>query len=45
MAGWEKLRELMLYLAIKCESDPRFGAVKLNKLMFVIDVSAYLAWQ
>lgn len=45
MVGSEKLRELMLYLAIKCESDPCFGAVKLNKLLFAIDFSAYLAWQ
>lgn len=45
MADLEKLRELMLYLALKCESDPWFGAVKLNKLLFAIDFSAYAAWQ
>lgn len=45
MAHSEKLRELMLYLAMKCESDTHFGAVKLNKILFAIDVSAYLAWR
>ena len=44
MAGLEKLRELLLYLALKGESDPHFGAVKLNKLLFAVDFSAYLAW-
>lgn len=45
MFNLEKLRELMLYLAVKCESDRWFGAVKLNKLLFAIDVSAYIEWQ
>lgn len=45
MTNPEKLRELMLYLALKCESDPRFGSVKLNKLLFAIDFSSYLTWR
>lgn len=45
MADVEKLRELMLYLAVKGEPDPCFGSVKLNQLLFAIDVAAYLAWQ
>jgi len=46
MADFEKLCELMLYLALKCEADPWFGAVKLNQLLlFAIDFSAYAGWQ
>ena len=33
----EKLRELILYIAAKSEDDPRFGATKLNKLLFYMD--------
>ena len=40
-----KLRELMIYIALKCENDPYFGAVKLNKILFLIDFSAYVAWR
>ena len=38
----EKLRELVLYIARKSESDPRFGATKLNKILFYADFLAYL---
>lgn len=37
----EKLKQLILYLADKCEDDPAFGRVKLNKLLYFIDAFAY----
>ncbi len=37
----DKFKELILYVAKKSESDPRFGAVKLNKLLFFADFFAY----
>lgn len=37
----EKLRELALYVAAKSEDDPRFGATKLNKILFYSDFWAY----
>jgi len=37
----EKLRELILYIAQKCQDHPRFGAVKLNKILFFADFIAY----
>lgn len=37
----QKFRELILYLADKSETDPSFGAVKLNKLLFYIDFHFY----
>jgi hypothetical protein len=39
--GGEKMRELILYLAAKSESDPRFSSTKLNKLLFYCDFGAY----
>jgi hypothetical protein len=36
----EKLGELIVYISLKSASDPRFGATKLNKLLFFAD---YLA--
>jgi hypothetical protein len=36
-----KMKELVLYLAAKSESDPRFSATKLNKLLFYCDFAAY----
>jgi hypothetical protein len=38
----EKLRELVLIVAKLCRNDPRFGATKLNKLLFFADFLAYL---
>jgi len=38
----EKFRELVLFLAARSENDPRFGAIKLNKLLFYCDFWAYL---
>ena len=36
-----KLKELILYLSEKCERDPHYGGVKLNKLLFFCDFYAY----
>ena len=36
-----KLRELLLYVAGRCEDDPDFGAIKLNKILFLADFGAY----
>lgn len=36
-----KLKELALYIAARCESDPTFGATKLNKILFYSDFLAY----
>jgi len=37
----ERTRELILYLAEQSEDDPRFGRVKLAKLLFFCDFAAY----
>lgn len=37
-----KFRELILLVSRKSEGDPRFGAVKLNKLLFYSDILAYM---
>jgi hypothetical protein len=37
-----KLRELILFLAQRSCDDERFGSIKLNKLLFFADFSAYL---
>lgn len=36
-----KFRELLLYVASRCEDDPHFGAIKLNKILFLADFFAY----
>jgi len=41
---YEKLKELMLYIADKSAADPLFGALKLNKILFLIDFTAYGIW-
>jgi uncharacterized phage-associated protein len=38
----DKFRELLLFIAQRSEKDPRFGALKLNKLLFYSDFLAYL---
>ena len=40
-ASDEKLRELILYIAALSSRDDKFGAVKLNKLLFYGDFLAY----
>ncbi|CAN5789844.1 hypothetical protein BH23ACT11_BH23ACT11_29620 [soil metagenome] len=37
----ERLRELILYIADKCEYDRTFGAVKLNKILFFADFVSF----
>lgn len=36
-----KFSELVLYIACQSEDDPRFGAVKLNKILYYADFNAY----
>ena len=36
-----KFRELILHISQRSESDPGFGAIKLNKLLFYIDFDSY----
>ena len=36
----ERLGELILYVADKCADDPRFGATKLNKILWWSDFQA-----
>ncbi|MEX2236374.1 MAG: Panacea domain-containing protein [Dehalococcoidia bacterium] len=38
----KKFTELVLYVADKCESDPRFGTTKLNKILYFADFTAYV---
>lgn len=37
-----KLQELILYISMKSEGDERFGKVKLNKLLFYSDFTAFV---
>ncbi len=37
----QKFRELVIYIARESEGDPRFGAVKLNKILYYSDFGAY----
>jgi hypothetical protein len=39
----EKLKELIIYVALKCESDPWCGSTKLNKILFFADFLSYRA--
>lgn len=39
--GEARLRELILYISGRCESDPSFGAVKLNKILMYSDFMAF----
>jgi len=40
----QKFKELILYISKKCEKDDKFGATKLNKLLFYCDFEAYRRW-
>ena len=40
----QKLRELILYIADRLESDVHFGMTKLNKVILFVDVLAYLRY-
>lgn len=37
----DKFAELIVYISRKCETDKRFGATKLNKLLYYSDFRAY----
>jgi len=37
----QKLMELMLYVALKCQDDKTFGNTKLNKILFFSDFCAF----
>jgi hypothetical protein len=37
----ERLRELILFIAERCQDDPTFGAVKLNKILFFADFISF----
>ncbi len=37
----EKFKELIVYIAERCQDDPTFGAVKLNKILYYSDFDAY----
>jgi uncharacterized phage-associated protein len=37
-----KMKELILYVAEACEKDEKFGAIKLNKILFYADFLSYL---
>ena len=39
-----KFRQLILHIADRSHSDPSFGSIKLNKIMFYSDFSAYVRW-
>lgn len=41
---YDKLQELMLYIAQRSLSDPSFGYTKLNKILFYTDFYAYGLW-
>lgn len=40
-ASTDRLRQLILYVADKCDTDPSFGAVKLNKILFFADFISF----
>jgi hypothetical protein len=40
----DKLAELILYISQKCATDPKFGATKLNKLLYLADFLSFGNW-
>jgi hypothetical protein len=40
----DKLAELILYISQKCATDPKFGAIKLNKILYLSDFLAFGNW-
>jgi len=40
----DKLAELILYISQNCATDPKFGAVKLNKVLYLSDFLAFGNW-
>ncbi len=41
MPGEDRLKELILYIADQCSDDPRFGATKLNKILYFSDFISF----
>jgi|HubBroStandDraft_6_1064221.scaffolds.fasta_scaffold63714_1 hypothetical protein len=41
--GQERLRQMILYIATRCETAPRFGSTKLNKILWKADFDAFAA--
>jgi Protein of unknown function (DUF4065) len=39
--GENRLRELILYISVQCQDDPKFGATKLNKILWWADFLSY----
>lgn len=39
--GAQRFRELIVYISKKCEHDPWFGAIKLNKILYYADFRAF----
>jgi hypothetical protein len=39
--GQDRLREMILYVSSKCASAPRFGKLKLNKILWKADFDAF----
>jgi hypothetical protein len=37
----QKMKELILYISQKCADDTKFGATKLNKILYFSDFLAY----
>lgn len=40
----ERLGELIVYIASKCGNDPKFGATKLNKILYFADFFSYMLY-
>ena len=41
--GQDRLRQMILYVSIKSQDTPRFGRIKLNKILWKSDFDAYAA--
>lgn len=41
--GQDRMKQMILYIAKKCESARRFGGIKLNKVLWKSDFDAYAA--
>jgi len=41
--GQDRLRQLVLYVADQCQSAKRFGAIKLNKILWKADFTSFAA--
>ena len=42
LANDQKFKELILFICQRSLADPKFGATKLNKLLFFVDFAAYV---